>query len=250
MVDLEQTSAPEGLRAEVERLRAALRTAEARAEHAERLATLGRLLAGLVHELNNPLTAVTMYADALASRTRDPSEREKATAILEAGARLQRLARELVGFARPAAATSSMVDLGAVVDDALGLCRPELKAAGVTVERGPGTAEALGSRESLVQVVFALVSNAAHASASGARIRVTVGAAPGEAWLTVADQGAGMDAEVRSRAFEAFFTTRPEVALGLGLSTAQAIVERHGGRLTLESAPGRGTTAMVVLPGG
>jgi len=249
MVDHEEPPAPEALRAEVERLRAALQRAEARAEHAERLAALGRLLAGLVHELNNPLTAVTMYADALASRNRDPSEREKALAILEAGARLQRLARELVGFARPAAATSSMIDLGEVVADALALCRPELKTAGVTIERTPGTAQALGSRESLVQVVFALVSNATQASASGARVRVTVGAAPGEAWLTVADQGCGMDDAVRARAFEAFFTTRPGEALGLGLSTAKAIVERYGGRITLQSAVGRGTTAVVVLPG-
>lgn len=236
------------LRAELERLRAALRQAEARAEHAERLATLGRLLAGLVHELNNPLTTVTMYAESLASRTGDPAAREKALAIHEAGGRLFRMARELIGFARPAAAADSAVNLGEVVDQALGICRPELKASGAEVERAPGTAAVHGSRESLVQVAVALVSNAARATGPGKRIRVAVEAAGGEARLTVSDQGAGMTEEVRARALEAFFTTRPGESLGLGLSTARAIVERHGGRLTLESAAGRGTTATVVLP--
>ncbi len=236
------------LRAELERLRGALREAEARAEHAERLATLGRLMAGLVHELNNPLTTVTMYAESLASRTGDPAAHEKALAIREAGTRLHRMARELVGFARPAAATRSTIDLGEVVDDALGLCRPVLKASGAAVERAPGTAAVLGSRESLVQVAVALVSNAARATGPRKRIRVAVASADGEASLTVSDQGAGMTDEVRARAFDPFYTTRPAEGLGLGLSTARAIVERHGGRITLESAAGLGTTATVLLP--
>jgi signal transduction histidine kinase len=246
----ERDAGIEELRAELERLRSQLRQAEARAEHAERLATIGRLLTGLVHELNNPLTTVTMYAEALASRTTQPAEREKALAILEAGGRLYRLSRELVHYARPAAETSSAIDLGEVVDHALKLCRPELKAADATVEREPGTATVLGSREGLVQVVFALVSNASRASAAGGRIRVALATARGYARLTVADEGSGMTDEVRARAFEAFFTTRPGDSLGLGLSTAKAIVERLGGRIELESQAGSGTTVTVVLPEG
>jgi signal transduction histidine kinase len=98
-----------------------------------------------------------------------------------------------------------------------------------------------------VQVVVALVANAA-AAGDGHHVRVTTGAGPDGARLTVLDDGAGMAPEVLARAFEPFFTTRPEQRLGLGLTTARIIVERHGGRIELESEPGRGTTATVVLP--
>jgi signal transduction histidine kinase len=236
---------PVALREELERLRAALQAAEARSEHAERLASMGRLLAGVVHELNNPLTAVIMYAASL--RGSEPAEQEKIAAILEASGRLQRLSRELIGFVRPAA-TGEPLDLAELVHDALQLVRPELKASGAAVERQGGTATILGSRQSLVQVAVALLSNAARATGRGGHIRVSVAQRDGEATLVVADDGAGMSDEVQGRAFEVFFTTRPGESLGLGLSTARAIVERHRGRVTLESALGRGTTVTVVLP--
>ena len=248
VADRDESSGETALRAELERMRAALQAAEARAEHAERLATVGRLLAGVVHELNNPLTAVTMYADSLASSSRSSAEHEKAVAILEAAERIRGLARELIGYVRPAAAGATRLDLGEVVDEALRLCRPDVKASAATVEREPGSAVVLGSRQSLVQVAVALISNAAHATPAGQRIRIEIAEANGEARLTVTDEGAGMPDEIKARAFDAFFTTRSGEALGLGLSTARAIVERHGGRITLESAPGRGTTATVVLP--
>jgi signal transduction histidine kinase len=234
------------LHAELLRLRAALEAAEARAEHAERLACMGRLLAGMVHELNNPLTALTMYAASLSSPS-DPVEQEKVSGILEAAGRIQRLSSELIDYVRPAATTASL-DLAELIDEALRLARPELNASGAAVERERVTAVVLGSRQSLVQVIHALLSNAAHATGAGGHIRVSVAEPGGEVRLSVADDGAGMLDEVRARAFDAFFTTRPGEALGLGLSTARAIVDRHGGRITLESAPGRGTTVTVVLP--
>ena len=236
---------PVALQDELTRLRATVRAAEARAEHAERLASMGRLLAGVVHELNNPLTAVTMYAASL--RSSEPAEQEKIAAILEASGQLQRLSRELIGFVRPVAKTEPL-DLAELVHDALRLARPELKASGAALDHQGGTATILGSRQSLVQVALALLSNAARATDRSGHIRVAVAAGDGEATLVVADDGAGMSDEVQGRAFEAFFTTRPGEALGLGLSTARAIVERHRGRITLESALGRGTTVTVVLP--
>lgn len=224
-----------------------LAEAEARAEHAERLATLGRLLAGVVHEINNPLTAVTMYADALAGRLGDPADREKAAAILEAGLRIQRLARDVVGYARPRPEPDAVHALPELVEAGLRLCRADLKASNARLERGDAPARVLGKRELLVQVVVALASNAA-AAGQGHRIRVAVEADGDRAVLTVADEGAGMPPEVLARAFEPFYTTAPDRRLGLGLGTARLIVERHGGRLTLASAPGRGTTATVILP--
>ncbi len=224
-----------------------LAEAERRAEHAERLATMGRLLTGVVHEINNPLTAVTMYADALAAGLSDAADREKAEAILDAGRRIQRLARELVSYVRPRNEPDGTHELSALVDAALGLCRSELKGSSARLEREDAPAAVRGKRESLVQVVVALVANAT-AAGEGHRIRVSARAGAGGAVLAVADEGSGMADDVLARAFEPFFTTRPAERLGLGLCTAREIVERHGGRLSLASAPGRGTTATVTLP--
>jgi signal transduction histidine kinase len=224
-----------------------LAEAERRAEHAERLATMGRLLAGVVHEINNPLTAVMMYADALAAGAAAEADREKAAAILEAGQRIHRLARELVSYVRPRNEPDGTHELTALVDEALRLCRSELKGSSARLERDDAPAPVRGKRESLVQVVVALLANAT-AAGEGHRIHVSAGAGAEGALLTVADAGSGMTAEVLARAFEPFFTTRPAERLGLGLCTARAIVERHGGRVLLASAPGQGTTATVVLP--
>jgi signal transduction histidine kinase len=225
-----------------------LAEAEGRAEHAERLATLGRLLAGVVHEINNPLTAVVMFADALAARLADAAEREKAVAIHQAGQRIQGLSRDLVSYARPRPEPEAVHALPDLVEAALVLCQPELKGSSVRLERQLDAAVSVcGKRQSLVQVVVALVSNAA-AAGEGHHMRVMAGSGPDGATLTVADDGVGMSPEVLSRAFEPFYTTRPEQRLGLGLTTAQLIVERHGGRIALESVAGRGTTARVVLP--
>jgi len=234
-------------RPEPSELERRLAEAEARAEHAERLATVGRLLAGVVHEINNPLTAVTMYADALAAGLADAAAREKAEAILEAGQRIQRLSRELVSYVRPRREPDGTHELSTLVDEGLRLCRSELKGSSARLERDVAPAAVRGKRESLVQVVVALVANAT-AAGEGHRIRVTAAAGADGAVLTVADEGSGMGSEVLDRAFEPFFTTRPAERLGLGLCTARAIVERHGGRVTLASAPGNGTTATVVLP--
>jgi signal transduction histidine kinase len=235
---------PDPALAELERR---LAEAEARAEHAERLALLGRLLTGVVHEINNPLTAVVMYADSLSSRLAEAAERDKAEAVLQAGLRIQALTRDLVSYARPRPEAEALHALSDLVEAAVQLAQPELKAANVRLERTDAPVRVRGRRESLVQVGVALLTNAAAAGA-GHRVRLTTARGPEGAVLTVADEGAGMAPEVLARAFEPFFTTFPEKRLGLGLTTARIVVERHGGRIALESAPGRGTTATVVLP--
>jgi PAS domain S-box-containing protein len=231
----------------------ALRSAQAAAEHAERLAGIGRVVAGVVHELNNPLTAVTMYADALieklAARGHDPVDVEKLRAIQEGGWRIQRLARDLIAYARPSGARTEPVDLGEVIDEAVRMAKPAIKESGAALVRDPVAAPRVeANRPSLVQVVVALVTNAAQAVRAGGRIRVGVAAAADAVRLTVADDGPGMPPEVEARAFEPFFTTRPGTGIGLGLPTVLGIVERHRGRVALETAPGKGTTVTVTLP--
>jgi signal transduction histidine kinase len=230
-----------------------VRSLQAAAEHAERLAGIGRLVAGVVHELNNPLTAVNMYSDALVEKLghggHDPADVEKLRAIQEAGQRIQRLARDLVAYARPAGARTEPVELAGVIEEAARLAKPALKERAAFLEKRVLPSPPVeGSRASLVQVVVNLVTNAARAVPDGGHVTVSLAPDGGEVRLVVEDDGAGMAPEVAARAFEPFFTTRPAQGIGLGLPIVQGIVERHGGTVALETAPGKGTKVRVTLP--
>jgi PAS domain S-box-containing protein len=230
-----------------------VRSLQAAAEHAERLAGIGRLVAGVVHELNNPLTAVNMYSDALVEKLslsgHDAADVEKLRAIQEAGQRIQRLARDLVAYARPAGARVEPVELAGVVEEAARLAKPALKDQRARLEqRVEAVPPVEGSRSSLVQVVVNLVTNAAQATPDGGTVKVTLGREGERVRLVVEDEGPGMPPEVASRAFEPFFTTRPARGIGLGLPIVQGIVERHGGTVSVDTAEGRGTRVSVTLP--
>ncbi len=230
-----------------------VRSLQAAAEHAERLAGIGRLVAGVVHELNNPLTAVNMYSESLVEKLthagHDAADVEKLRAIREGGLRIQRLARDLVAYARPAGARFEPVDLAGVLDEAARLAKPALKESDAVLEKLFEEAPIVeGSRPALVQVFVNLVRNAAQAARPGGRITLRLGVVDGEVRVAVEDEGAGMDAETSRRAFEPFFTTRPGVGIGLGLPIVQGIVGRHGGSVTLETVPGKGTGVTVSLP--
>jgi signal transduction histidine kinase len=216
---------------------------------------LARFVAGVVHELNSPLTAVNMYSEVLVEKLslsgHDPADVEKLRAIHEAGQRIQRLARDLVAYARPAGARTEPVDLSSVVEEAARLAKPALKELNAVLEKRVKAAPPVeGSRASLVQVVVNLVTNAAQALPGRGRVTVSLAPEGQRVRLTVEDDGPGMDAEVASRAFEPFFTTRPGRGIGLGLPIVLGIVERHGGTISLETGPGKGTRVSVWLPSG
>jgi signal transduction histidine kinase len=238
---------------ETPEITARLRQLEAALEQAEKLAGLGRLTAGVVHELNNPLVAVVMYADSLHSKWSggggDPVDLEKITEIRDAGLRIQALARELAAYARPATGPLEPLEVAPLLELATQVCRQALKEAGVVVQRDLAPAPAVeGIRGALTQVFVNLVVNAAQASRKQGVVRLGLSAAGGRVRVTVADEGEGMPPEVQARLFEPFFTTRAPRGLGLGLFAARGIVERHGGAISVESAPGQGTRITVTLP--
>jgi PAS domain S-box-containing protein len=233
----------------------ALRAMEQRAEHFQRLAAFGRLAAGIVHELNNPLVAVVTYSDHLLERRRgsalDPGDAEKLRRIRDAGERIQRLARDLITYARPSADRPEPLDLGSLLDQVARMCDPALRdaRARLRLELEPAP-RILGGRASLLQVFVNLVTNAAHAlPPEGGTVTLGLSSRGEEVVARISDDGRGMPPEVRARIFEPFFSTKEGGrGVGLGLSIVQGIVARHGGSIEVASEPGQGTTFTVTLP--
>ncbi|QSQ18460.1 ATP-binding protein [Myxococcus landrumensis] len=228
---------------------------EKRIIHAEKLASIGQLAASVVHEINNPMTAVATYADALLQRSRttpgaNPADQDKLRKILESSHRILRFTRDLVSYARPAQDKPERVQLNAVVDMAVGFCEHVVSQARVSVHREYVELPLLSAvRANLVQVFVNLITNACHAMPPGGSVYLSTRREGEEAVVSVRDTGSGIDPKNLQRIFEPFFTTKPEgKGTGLGLSICQGIVENHGGRLIVASTVGEGTTFSVRLP--
>ncbi len=232
-----------------------MRELEKRVVQAEKLASLGQLAASVVHEINNPMTAVATYADALLSRastslTADPLDVAKYRKIVENTDRVLRFTRDLVSYARPAHDLPEELDLNTTIERAVGFCEHVLHKHGVTLERRfSEVPRFFAVRQNLVQVFVNLITNACHASQSGGHITVTTRVHEGHAHVELRDTGTGMADDVKAHIFEPFFTTKPDgKGTGLGLSIVQGIIENHGGTITVESAHGQGTAFLIALP--
>ncbi len=232
-----------------------IRELEKRIIHAEKLASIGQLAASVVHEINNPMTAVSSYTEALLMKARmtpdaHPADVEKLRKILEASNRVLRFTRDLVSYARPAKDKPERVELNALLDQAVGFCEHVVGQAKVSVQREYTELPPISAvRANLVQVFVNLITNACHAMSPGGQVTLTTQCEAQEAVVRVRDTGTGIEPKHLSRIFDPFFTTKPEgKGTGLGLSIVQGIVERHGGRISVESTLGEGTTFIVRLP--
>ena len=228
---------------------------EQRVIHAEKLASLGQLAASVAHEINNPMTAVVTYADAMLQRMvpvggTASGDAEKLRKILENGQRILRFTRDLTSYARPSKNKPERVRLAALLDKAVGFCEHVVSQAKVTVARDYGEVPPLSAvAANLEQVFVNLITNACHATGPGGQVRLRTRCEGREAVVWVEDTGSGIETEHLSRIFEPFFTTKTEgKGTGLGLSIVQRIVEKHGGRIDVHSTPGQGTTFTVRLP--
>ncbi len=228
---------------------------EQRVIHAEKLASMGKLAASVAHEINNPMTAVVAYSESLLQRammmgSAGAADSEKLRKILESGQRILRFTRDLTSYARPAKDKVERVQLNALLDKAVGYCEHVLTQSKVKVERDYGELPPLPAVPANLEQVFVnLITNACHAMKPGGQVWLRTMREGREAVVWVKDTGSGIEPTHLSRIFEPFFTTKTEGnGTGLGLSIVQRIVEKHGGRLSVESEVGQGTTFTVRLP--
>ncbi|HZH04805.1 MAG TPA: ATP-binding protein, partial [Myxococcaceae bacterium] len=226
---------------------------ERRIIQAEKLASLGQLAASVVHEINNPMTAVATYADSLLQAwtlSAPPSDVEKLRKIMGNADRILRFTRDLVSYARPAQDRPAEVNLHQIIDLAAGFCDHELAAHRITVVREFDTLPPiLAVKGDLIQVFVNLITNACHAMPQGGTLRLATVAQGARVAVRIQDEGTGIDPRNRERIFEPFFTTKPDgKGTGLGLSIVEDLVEKHGGDLEVESEMGVGTTFTIRLP--
>jgi len=232
--------------------------------HTARLAALGEIAAGVVHEINQPLAAIRMIVTSMLADLEGgalPADRAQQWLETVNGqiARISWITDHLRSFTRnEAPGDSALASLRDVVDNTLGLLRSQLRSHGVTVEvameQGPCTVH--GDLRRLEQVLVNLLSNARDAlgtlpnsAPKTISIRAHTDRAHGVVVLEVADNGPGMPEQVRERIFNPFFTTKGTgKGTGLGLSIVHTILSECGGGISVESAPGAGTTFRIELP--
>ncbi|HEU0033803.1 MAG TPA: ATP-binding protein [Kofleriaceae bacterium] len=223
---------------------------------AERLATLGELAAGVVHELNNPLTSITVYAEYLVRKLEaqgaDTSDLDKLRRIGASAQRILRFSRDLVQYARPSGRDLEPVDLAAVVRQSVSICEHLVDRGGIAlaVEVDPELPVIQAIAGQLEQVLINLITNAVHAVENGGRVIVRAQVeSPSSVLLEVADSGPGVADEDKDRIFEPFFTTKPDgKGTGLGLPIVRNIVEQHRGQISVTRSDLGGAAFRVVLP--
>ncbi|MFT3922789.1 MAG: HAMP domain-containing sensor histidine kinase [Myxococcales bacterium] len=231
--------------------------------HAERLTTVGRLAAGVAHELGTPLNVVSLEAKRIAvGKVQGREAEETARGIEQQTRRMTAIISQLLEFARRKSPKPIEIELGDVAESSVSLLTGLAQRHGVRLTHSAlGMARVAADVGQLQQVLTNLVVNAIHASSTGADILIETGpqessgasagprADAAYCFMRVTDHGSGMSEEVRARIFEPFFTTK-EVGhgTGLGLSVAHGIIEEHAGFIEVESEPGHGSAFTVRLP--
>ncbi len=231
----------QALQTQNDRLEEEVRERTQRLLQSEKVATMGELLAGVAHELNNPLSVVTGRVGLLQSQLPN---------------RCARIVRNFLALARQRPPERQEVHLNLVVDEALEMVGYSLRTDGVevTLELADDLPVLWADVHQLHQVLVNLITNGHHAMREKSELRVlTIKTAsdPSRSWvsLSIADTGLGIPPAVRARIFEPFFTTKPAgQGTGLGLSLCQGIVEAHGGSIGVESEVGKGTAFTIHLP--
>ncbi len=222
-----------------------LKEHQARLVQNEKLAGIGRLAAGVAHEINNPLAVILGYVRLLRKSAQGSLEEDLAV-IEEEALRSREIVEGLLDLSRPIAVERDAVDLRAVCEEAVARLRDAKKLAGVEIDV-EGEARVEGTAVKLRQVFLNLVQNGAEAAGRGGRVEVRIALRDGLAEVSVADSGPGIAPEARSRMFEPFFTTKP-TGTGLGLAVSQGIVRAHGGDVGVDESALGGARFVVRLP--
>jgi two-component system NtrC family sensor kinase len=230
---------------------------EARQEqiiHSRKIASLGTLVSGVAHELNNPINNIILTIDTLVGGRRVTAERRAALLedILAQAIRASGIVKNLLDFSRAETSAVQNVNIPQLLKETFQIAGNQITLSKINLHQdvAPDLPEVRGNRQGLQQVLLNLIINAVQAMPGGGDLTVRAAQDKNKRIImTVQDTGVGISDEHLPHIFDPFFTTK-EVGrgTGLGLSVSHGIIKKHGGRITVESSPGKGSTFTVVLP--
>ncbi|MHC1726707.1 MAG: ATP-binding protein [Syntrophobacteraceae bacterium] len=222
---------------------------EEQLRRSERLAGLGRLAAGVAHEIRNPLSSIKGFATILAGRFKeDERSRDIADVMVQEVERLNRVVTELLNFAKPTELNRQRISCQELVQDSLKLIEKDALRQGVKVESAidPQDLQLDVDPDRFSQILLNLYLNAIHAMKQGGTLGVRTFQENGDTIIVVSDSGTGISAEHLPHVFDPYFTTKPQ-GVGLGLANVHKFVEAHGGEIEVQSIPAKGTQFTIRL---
>lgn len=240
--------------AQLEKTVEILRTTQAQLVHSEKLSAVGEFVAGVAHELNNPLTALIGYAELLQASEVDDSSKSALKRISNAANRCHKIVQSLLSFARQHPPERILTNVNSLVDSVVEILIYELRTNNIQVvkELCPHLPRLLVDPHQVQQVFLNIVNNARQAIEAfrpHGSIRISTGQTGQRVWIRFQDDGPGISEENLAKIFNPFFTTKPVgKGTGLGLSLSYGIIQEHGGNISAESKPGQGTTFIIELP--
>lgn len=245
----------ESLRQKTEEIRerdARIRSFDEALTHASRLSSLGELAASIAHEIKNPLISIEGFAKRIEKSADLPKIKEYAAYIEKEADRLSHVLVRLLDFSRMSAPDREYLDLNALVDDTVLFTEHHLtrfRKVNLSVEEGRELPKVYADKIHVQQALINLMMNAAQAMPKGGRVFVRTGAEGDYAWISVTDEGSGVEEEYLEKIFEPFFTTKARgEGTGLGLSLTKKLVEANAGKIEVASIRGHGSTFRLFLP--
>jgi two-component system NtrC family sensor kinase len=229
-----------------------LQTAQQQLVQSEKLAAVGQLTAGIVHDVKNPLAVIKGMAESLQEEPElKPYATRELALIRESATKANQIVSDLLTFSRQSTPEMKLQDLKATVEAALRITAFLARKANVQVSAAlpDQSVYMIYDAQQIEQVLINLIHNAIQAMPQGGALRVSLSQAAEAVALAVQDTGTGISPENLRRIFDPFFTTKPEgEGTGLGLSVSYGIIARHHGRIDVESVVGQGTTFTILLP--
>jgi signal transduction histidine kinase len=241
-------------RTELEKTVGTLKATQGQLIQSEKLSAVGQFVAGIAHELNNPLTSVIGFSELLQSMDLEPKYKNHLDHIARSAIRCHKIVHSLLGFSRQQEPERKLVLLQNVVDAVLEIVAYDMRTNNITIERqyAPELPPILADAHQLQQVILNILSNARQAMEGfrrDGRIVLSTGTTGTQVWLRIKDNGPGMRRDVLSRIFDPFFTTKAQgKGTGLGLSLSYGIIQEHHGSIRAESEPGDGAQFIIELP--
>jgi len=225
-----------------------IRAMEEQLARSLRLASLGRMAAGIAHEIRNPLGTLRGFAQYFGSKAEDDASREYSNLMVGEVDRLNAIISSLLQFSRPRDPVFNQVNVGQLFDKTRKLLEYDFKENNITLQLACNCSTSIeADGDLLLQVLLNLLKNALNASSAGETVTLSCEDGEHTVSITVTDTGIGMDKEGREQMFDPFFTTR-KAGTGLGLAVSHQIVEQHHGSFDVRSRPGKGTSITLALP--